>query len=123
MKNLKLVLIYSDKTTEELLLPEAVNELFINNKKSKEDAEWVLNIGDVRINGLTEDTNLNFGKLKNIWQNLSEKIKQNLIASIEIYNNDYLVYTINNIKSISYVIDLAGNGLGERIGINFDYDE
>lgn len=123
MKNLKLVLIYSDKTTEELLLPEAVNELFINNKKSKEDAEWVLNIGDVRINGLTEDTNLNFGKLKNIWQNLSEKIKQNLIVSIEIYNNDYLVYTINNIKSISYVIDLAGNGLGERIGINFDYDE
>jgi len=122
MENLKLVLIDFEGNKEEVLLPNEVNELFINNKHRKEDAGWVLNIGDIYVSELSENINLNFGKLKPIWENLSAKIKKDLIDSIEIYNNGYLMHTINNIKGINYVMDLAGHGLGERIGINFDYE-
>lgn len=121
MENLKLILIDFEGNKEEIMLPGTVNELFINNKEK--DKEWVLNIANACKEGLTKSINLNFGELKGIWKILSIKIRENSVHSIEVYNNEHLMYTVNNINNATYVIDMMGHGLGERIGISFNYDE
>lgn len=108
METKKIIVYNTADESQEIILPDSVNSLFINNDIKGGDYNTVLNIS-------IENDKQSYNELMDIWK----KLESYNVIKLDIYINENLVYSIDEIKSIGYVVDFIGDSKGERIGIHY----